>query len=375
MPPTKGLSIIDDLQVRPFWPHVATLVILLADNIFLIPQAHVNKSPAATPRHEPATNPFFPSAPGANGGQAQANGGGGVAGAITNVATAAARALNLPPPMTRGKSTRGIPSEMSLPSSPASGHSGATSPRQRPTVETAASKHANPIVDRSAGKGMGAGGQHPLSASSAVAAAASDVEEPGSPVLGTSTPRRLSGTSPVIPGSPSFATGPSAATATGSLGRSASSRSSSRRRSTSQQTFSQAQREALKTVNQFHLANNPQGNIGLQNALNAIEEETKGIVWVGALGDRTDNFDDSLRAEIDDRLWKGVGPARPDAVERRARAVWVEDKVFEGSCKCDLPGKRVCIRVLTAGTPSTLRRRFLQADPLADVPLLDRSQG
>ena len=234
--------------------------------------------------------------------------------------------------MTRGKSTRGIPSEMSLPSSPASGHSGATSPRQ----PSAASKHANPIVDRSAGKGMGAGGQHPLSSTTAAAAAASDVEEPGSPVLGTSTPRRLSGTSPSIPGSPSFSTGGpnagNAASGGGTLGRSAS-RSSSRRRSTSQQTFSQAQRETLKTVNQFHLANNPQGNIGLQNALNAIEEETKGIVWVGALGDRTDNFDESLRGEIDDRLWKGVGPARPDAVERRARAVWLEDKVFEGSCE------------------------------------------
>lgn len=291
------------------------------------------------------------------------------------MAIAAARALNIPP-LTRAKSgalgARGIPSEMSLPSSPASGDSGVASPRAppaRPTVETAASKHPNPIVDRSAGRGMGAGGQHPL------ASAAAEPADGGSPVLDTN--RRFSQSSPVVPSSPSFPPTAANAATSGSIGRSAS-RSSSRRRSTSGQSFSQAQRDALKSANTFHLANNPQGNIGLQNALNAIEEETKGIVWLGALGDRTDSFDDTLKAEVDDRLWKGVGPAKPDGVERRAKAVWIEDKVFEGSC-LSLVGTLGLHRdgsgSLTPGAPLPRRRRLLQADPLADVPLLDRPQG
>lgn len=287
-------------------------------------QASKAASPAATPRHEPPVNPFFVGA-----SQAQA----GVTGAISNAASTAARALNIPA-MTRTKSAagpaaRGIPSEMSLPSSPIGGDSTVTSPRQgapRPSIDTsAASKHANPIVDRAAGHGMGAGGRHPLNMSSAPQESADEAGSGSAP----GTPRRFSQTSPVTPSSPSFA--PNAANS-GSLGRSAS-RSSSRRRSTSQQSFSQSQRDSLRNLQSFHLANNPQGNIGLQNALNAIEEETKGMVWIGALGDKTDSFDDSLKAEVDDRLWKGVGPAQPDGVERRAKAVWIEDKVFEGSCE------------------------------------------
>ena len=73
----------------------------------------------------------------------------------------------------------------------------------------------------------------------------------------------------------------------------------------------------------FHLSHNPQGNIGLQNALEAVKGETEGMVWIGALGNRTDGITQGVRGEIEERLWK----------EQNSKAVWLEDAVFEGHCE------------------------------------------
>lgn len=100
------------------------------------------------------------------------------------------------------------------------------------------------------------------------------------------------------------------------------SRSASRRRSSSAHSFHHPQNHALQVVR------NPQGNIGLQNALHAIEGETKGMVWVGALGDKTDNLSDHVRVDIESALWEGE-----DGGMNRARPVWIKDQVFEGFCE------------------------------------------
>lgn len=155
---------------------------------------------------------------------------------------------------------------------------------------------------------------------------------------GVST-RTSGGTSPTtttgaLPSVPPTATSPTT-TFPPTLGRTAS-RSSSRRRSSS---YAQGSSPLLATAGSagagggssaasvtgggevpFHLTHNPQGNIGLQNALQAIKSDCKEVVWVGALGNRTDAITEPLRSEIEDRLWS----------EQRSVAVWLEDEAFVG---------------------------------------------
>ena len=85
-----------------------------------------------------------------------------------------------------------------------------------------------------------------------------------------------------------------------SLSRSASRSTSRRRSSTHQAPQFAAGQEALP--HPFHLSHNPQGNIGLQNALEAVKGETEGMVWIGALGNRTDGITQGVRGEIEERL-------------------------------------------------------------------------
>ncbi|KAL7411649.1 glycosyltransferase family 20-domain-containing protein [Mrakia frigida] len=109
--------------------------------------------------------------------------------------------------------------------------------------------------------------------------------------------------------------------------RSTSRSSSSRRRSSSSHTTlppftnnNNNSNNQADAAHPFHLSRNPQGNIGLQNALEAVKGETEGMVWIGALGNRTDGVSGKVRTEIEERLWK----------EQRSKAVWLEDAVFEG---------------------------------------------
>ncbi|CED85313.1 Trehalose-6-phosphate synthase component TPS1 and related subunits [Phaffia rhodozyma] len=99
----------------------------------------------------------------------------------------------------------------------------------------------------------------------------------------------------------------------------ATSRSSSRRRSSSSHSVFPPHHHALQLIR------NPQGNIGLQNALHAIEGETKGMVWVGALADKTDELSESTRVDVEAALWEG-----DDGGVNRSKPVWINDSVFEG---------------------------------------------
>jgi hypothetical protein len=259
---------------------------------------------------------------------------------------------------------RGAPSEMSHVPSPTSSRPPPVSTASSTGLGVSGGASRPGFTTQKSGFGVGPGGRLPLNTLP---------HPPPSAVMANYTPSQ-----PASPASASSGGGAgsfplggpnaNATNASGSLGRS-TSRSSSRRRSQSSQANSGGKEQA----HPFHLSHNPQGNIGLQNALQAIKGETKDLCWVGALGNRTDGVGKATRSDIESRLWK----------EQKSKAVWIEDKVFEGHCTLSFfsppPLSSLFDRRLRADLPARNplhpRRRLLQADPLANLPLLDRSKG
>ena len=242
---------------------------------------------------------------------------------------------------------RGLPSEMSHPyKSPT--NSGNTTP----TNAADSAKPTRPIFRTGKSSGSGPGGRLPAgngpsqlprattpfaSALGSMTTTSHTQPRPAAPPVDTTTPAHTRQSSSITsptqphpssfpPPSPSAQQQPSSA----SLSRSAS-RSASRRRSS---THSAPQFAAVQESmpHPFHLSHNPQGNIGLQNALEAVKGETEGMVWIGALGNRTDGITPGVRTEIEERLWK----------EQNSKAVWLEDAVFEGHCQSISLAAAVC---------------------------------
>lgn len=99
------------------------------------------------------------------------------------------------------------------------------------------------------------------------------------------------------------------------------SRSSSRR-----PTLDLSSGESAEGKTKWHTELNQHCNGGLRNAVNSVSDRLKKKLWVGALGTATDNFDEDLRKDIDQRM----------RIESNYIPVWVPDeefsKCYDGFC-------------------------------------------
>ena len=91
------------------------------------------------------------------------------------------------------------------------------------------------------------------------------------------------------------------------------SRSSSRR-----PTLDLASGESAEGKTKWHTELNPHCNGGLRNAVTSVSDRLKKKLWVGALGTGTDNFDEDLRKDVDERMRS----------ESNCIPVWVPDEEF-----------------------------------------------
>ncbi|EDR09311.1 alpha,alpha-trehalose-phosphate synthase [Laccaria bicolor S238N-H82] len=74
-----------------------------------------------------------------------------------------------------------------------------------------------------------------------------------------------------------------------------------------------------RTSEAWHLEPNTHGNGGLKNAVDSLGDRLRKKVWVGTLGTATDGFSDSLRKNIDQRMW----------TQRSSLPVWIPDREFQ----------------------------------------------
>ncbi|TFK65857.1 alpha,alpha-trehalose-phosphate synthase [Pluteus cervinus] len=71
----------------------------------------------------------------------------------------------------------------------------------------------------------------------------------------------------------------------------------------------------------WHFEPNPHCNGGLKNAIDSVHDRLKKKIWVGALGENTDSFNDSVRRIIDKRM----------LIQQSSLPVWIPDAEFS-SC-------------------------------------------
>ena len=71
----------------------------------------------------------------------------------------------------------------------------------------------------------------------------------------------------------------------------------------------------------WHMEPNPQGNGGLKNAVDSVDDRMRKKLWVGTLGTCTDHFGQDLRKDIDSRM----------LAQRSSVPVWIPDAEFQ-SC-------------------------------------------
>ena len=71
----------------------------------------------------------------------------------------------------------------------------------------------------------------------------------------------------------------------------------------------------------WHMEPNPQGNGGLKNAVDSVDDRMRKKLWVGTLGTCTDEFGEDLRKDIDSRM----------LAQRSSLPVWIPDAEFQ-SC-------------------------------------------